>query len=148
MLVAFAVAAAAPADTPRAFIDRVYAGYAHSNFNPLDRLDRIFAPELAKAIREDQRLAKGEVGYLDGDPICQCQDPAGLHAAVRQVMQQGRDRAIVRVSIVFAGENPRPATFRLFRTVAGWRIADISSTDEQSLLKALEASNRKQRAKH
>ena len=149
MLAALALAAgsAAPTETPKAYVERVYSSYHSASFNPLDHPGRYFAPKLVAAIADDARLAGGEVGYLDGDPICQCQDPAGLHATVRQVTQQGRDGARVRVSIGFPGEKPRPATFTLVRTKAGWRIADVSSSDEPSLLRALEASNRKQAGK-
>jgi hypothetical protein len=38
--------------------------------------------------------------------------------------------------------------FSLLRTAAGWRIADVSSSDEPSLLKALQAANAKARKKH
>nr|NUR37221.1 DUF3828 domain-containing protein [Sphingomonas sp.] len=137
----------APTETPKAYIERVFASYHSPSFNSLDHPGRYFAPKLVAAIAEDARLAGGEVGYLDGDPVCQCQDPAGLHAIVRQVTQQGRDAAKVRVSIAFTGEKPRTATFTLVRTKGGWRIADVSSSGEPSLLTALQTSNRKRAGK-
>lgn len=148
MLAALAFAIAAePVQTPRAHVERLYASYGKANFNPLAHPSRYFASGLAAAIDEDSRLAKGEVGYLDGDPICQCQDPAGLRATIGPVTERGHN-AIVRVSIALSGAKPRPATLTLVWTKAGWRIADISSPDEPSLLKALDAANRKRRAKH
>jgi hypothetical protein len=36
----------------------------------------------------------------------------------------------------------------LVRTNAGWRIADVSTSDEPSFLGAIEKSNREARAKH
>ena len=118
-----------------------------ASFNPLTHPELYFAPNLAAAIEEDSRLAKGEVGYLDGDPVCQCQDPAGLKAIVANERMIGPGKAEIRVSIGLTGYQPRPATFRLVQTKAGWKIADVSSVDEASLLRALEQSNRTQRSK-
>jgi hypothetical protein len=143
-----ALAAAHQAESPRAFLQRIYAGYAHANYNPLDHPDRVFAPRLTAAIREDERLAKGEVGYLDGDPVCQCQDPDGLHAKVARVTQQGPAKAQAEVIVDFTDSTARRLRFSLVRTAAGWRIADVAVSDEPSLLRAIETSNRKQRAQH
>jgi len=129
-------------ETPTAYMEHLYARYSEPTFNPLTQPGLYFAPKLAAAIEEDSRLAKGEVGYLDGDPICQCQDPAGLKAVVANERMIGTGKAEVRVSIGLDGYQPRPATFSLVQTKAGWRIADISSVDEASLLRALEQSNR------
>jgi ABC-type transporter MlaC component len=71
-----------------------------------------------------------------------------MRPSITDVSQEGPDKAIVRVSIGWEGEKARPATFKLLRTRGGWRIADVSSTDEPSLLGALETANRKARAKH
>ena len=76
------------------------------------------------------------------------QDPDGLHATVTGVTQQGRDKAIVRVSIGFTGYKARPTTYTLVQTKAGWRIADVSSADEASFLQGIEKSNREMRGKH
>jgi hypothetical protein len=148
ILIALAAAAAQPAETPSAYMQRLYANYRHSDYSPFTHPERVFAPRLLAAINEDSRLAKGEVGYLDEDPVCQCQDTGGMHPAVTSVREQGLDKAIVQVSLGWEGEKPRPVKFSLVRTRDGWRIADVSSADEPSLLKAIEASNRKARAKH
>jgi len=136
-----ALAAAQPAETPRQFMTRAFAGYRSSHFNPLGKPERWFAPRLIAAIRDDAKLANGEVGYLDGDPICQCQDPDGIRPTVVGAALQGRNKATVKVSIGWPHDKPRPATFSLVRTAAGWRIADVSSADEPSLLRALDKSN-------
>ena len=146
ILLALAAAAAQPADTPRGFMERLYANYRQSDYSPFTHPDRVFAPRLLAAMNEDTKLAEGEVGYLDGDPVCQCQDTGGMHPKVTAVALQGRDKATVRVSIGWDGEKARPAKFSLVHTRGGWRIADVSSDDEPSLLEALEAANRKPRA--
>ena len=148
ILLAAAAAAASPAaaETPKAFMQRLYAGYRNESFNPFDHPSRYFAPRLVAAMNEDSRLAKGEVGYVDGDPICQCQDPSGLHATVLGVKMQSASKASVSVSIRFDSDKPRPTRYSLVRTKAGWRIADVSSSDEPSFLQAIEKSNREARA--
>jgi hypothetical protein len=134
------------AGTPRAFMETLYAGYRNPSYNPFDHPSRVFAPRLIAAINEDSRLAHGEVGYVDGDPVCQCQDPSGMHASIAGVTQHGRDKASVKVSIAWdSGDKPRPTRFDLVRTRAGWRIADVSSADEPSFLGAIEKANREAR---
>ena len=142
ILIAAVAAAAQPSETPRGFMERLYAQYRHSDYSPFKHPERVFAPQLLAAINEDSRLARGEVGYLDGDPVCQCQDAAGLKAAVTRVRLQGAGKATVSVSIGLQSYKPRLAEFSLIRTKAGWRIADVSSAAEKSLLAGLERSNR------
>ena len=142
ILLAIAAAAAQPAETPRGFMERLYANYGQSDYSPFTHPSQVFAPRLLAAINEDSKLAQGEVGYLDGDPVCQCQDTAGLHAAITNLRLQGKDRASVDVSIDLQGYEARLATLSLVHTRQGWRIADIGSADEPSLLHAIEQSNR------
>ena len=46
MLLALLVAAAPAAETPKAYMERLYAGYRNSSFNPFDHPERYFAPRL------------------------------------------------------------------------------------------------------
>ena len=135
-------------ESPRAYMERLYASYRNSSFNPLTHPARYFSARLAAALNEDARLAHGEVGYVDGDPICQCQDPDGLRAIVIGVSQKGPAEVDVRVSISLSGYEARPATFSLIMTKAGWRIDDVWSSDEPSFRRGIEESNRAQRSKH
>ncbi len=145
-LLLLAAAAAQPAETPRHFIERLYASYATPDFSPFTQPERVFAPRLLAAINEDRRVNGNEVGYIGGDPVCQCQDTAGLRATITKVVVQDRNHARVRVSIGLQGYAPRPATFTLVRLRAGWRIADIVDPLGTSLLLGIEASNRRLRA--
>jgi hypothetical protein len=85
---------------------------------------------------------------MDGDPICQCQDPGGLHAKVTRVTLQGPTKATAEVILDWTDSTARRVRFSLLRTAAGWRIADVASGDEPSLLHAIEQSNRKARRRH
>lgn len=148
ILVLLAAAAAQPqAESSKAFLERVYAAYHTGDFSPFEHADLYFAPRLKAAIDADSLLAKGEVGYLDGDPICQCQDADGLRAKIIRVRVQGKGRAIAEVLLDYPDSTARRISFSLVQTRAGWRIADVIGGYEPSLLRAIEASNRAARAK-
>src|SRR5215213_6931077 len=145
MILALIAAAAAqpPGETPRAFMERIYAGYRNADYSPFSHPERVFSPRLIEAVNEDSRLSHGEVGYIDGDPVCQCQDAGGMRATVLGVKLQGANQALATVSLRFDdAARPRPVTFKLVRGRSGWRIADVSSADEPSFLRAVEKANR------
>ena len=137
---------AASAETPRAFVTRLYASYRKGSFSPFVHPERVFAPPFVAAIKEDGRLFRDEVGFLDADPICQCQDPSGLSAEIQEVRQPSSAAADVRVTLRFDGSDARRIRLKLARTPAGWRIADIAAPGEPSFLRDLEASNRRKRS--
>ena len=145
-LLALALAAAAPAETPAAFVDRLYAAYRDPDYSPLARPERVFAAPLVSEIREDARLSKDEVGYMDADPLCQCQDPTGLKPRIGAVRLSRRGRASVPVAIDF-GSDRRELRLSLVRTSAGWRIADVATADEPSLLQSLRRFNARRRSR-
>ncbi|MEA3063143.1 MAG: hypothetical protein QOJ94_2924 [Sphingomonadales bacterium] len=139
-----ALALALAVASPRGFVEHLYAAYRNERWSPLARPRRIFAPPLAAAIDGDRRLSGDEVGFLDGDPVCDCQDPAGLRARILALTPDGRTAATVRVALQF-GDDRRLLTLRLTRTAAGWRIADVATPDSASLLLDLQAANRRRR---
>ena len=133
---------ASPAETPKAWMEQVYASYRDPDFSPFRHPNRYFTPTLLAAINEDQRLAKGEVGTLDGDPICQCQDASGMRPRIIRVTRPSAGKASVQVLIDWVDSTARKARFTMVRSRGGWRIADVASGDERSLLQALQRSNR------
>jgi hypothetical protein len=150
MSLAFAaalLAAAPPAESPKAFVERIYAGYRDSDYSPLAHPRRIFAAPLVAAIREDSRLSRGEVGYMDADPLCQCQDPAGLRPLIREIGRPNRSTATAHLLLDFGGSDRRELRLRLVRTAAGWRVADVVTADEPSLLDSLNRFNLRRSAR-
>jgi Protein of unknown function (DUF3828) len=144
LVLAAALLAASPsAESPGAFVERLYAGYRDPDYDPLANPGRLFARPLVAAIREDARLSNEAVGYMDADPLCQCQDAAGLRPLIRQVTRPTRSTANVHVLLDFGGSDRRDLSLRLVRTGAGWRIADIATADEPSLIEALGRFNRR-----
>ena len=123
------------ANSARHFLDSVYKLYAHHGpgidfTGPKAR--GVFDPSLIALFRADQKsLGPDEVGVLDGDPICSCQDWDGiwnLKIAI-QPLRDGRAKAAVSFAL-FA---PQAGTDRDLRSlemtlvsVGGqWRIWDI-----------------------
>jgi hypothetical protein len=147
MSLAFLLAAllspALPAETPRAFVERLYAGYRDPDYNPLAKPGRIFAPALVAEIKEDVRLSRDEVGYMDGDPICQCQDAAELRHSIEEIGPETGKAATARIRLDFGASDRRQLTLRLVRTGSGWRIADIATADDASLLDSLRRFNQR-----
>ena len=79
ILVALSASPAAAQDLggAKAFVTGLYTAYArHPGPDYLGRQARqVFSPALLELMRRDAaRTPKGDVGTLDGDPICNCQD--------------------------------------------------------------------------
>ncbi len=78
-------------ETPRAFIERIYAHYRNEHYSPFDHPEQVFAPRLKAAIKDDEQLAHGEVGF-DGDPVCDRQDTGGMHSRIVSCSRLRRNR--------------------------------------------------------
>jgi hypothetical protein len=129
-----------PLAAAKAFVSGLYAGYAKGR-EP-DYLGRdarkAFAPALLALIDQDQRTTPaGDVGALDGDPICDCQDAGGLKLTGLKVSPAGASQARADVAFSLDGDRRR-LRFDLVPTAAGWRIADIHSADTPSLVQLLQ----------
>jgi hypothetical protein len=142
------LAAQPQAQSPKAWVEHVYAEYRDNDFSPFKHADRYFSPHLLAAIREDERLAKGEVGYLDADPLCDCQDWAKLTARVRSLSQPTKSSAVAMLHVDYGTGETRDLKLKLVLTPKGWRVEDVGSKDEPSLLAALQKANREARASH
>lgn len=141
ILIALFVAASHPAESPAAFIRRIYAGYSYSGYNPLATPDDVFSPTLVAAIQKDS--SGGEVGYLDGDPLCDCQDYDRISARILSIKQPNSRSAKAKVHVTLGPKEVRDLTLSLVLTASGWRIADVVGTDDHSLLRELQQSNTK-----
>ncbi|HEY2178198.1 MAG TPA: hypothetical protein VGH15_06410 [Caulobacteraceae bacterium] len=146
-----APAGAAEAPGARAFVVWLYGHYPSPHGHEFESLGtqigRVFHPSLIALIREDSRLAGGEVGALDGDPICDCQDDSGTRFAVTTVRAAGPARAVAAV-IRHGTEGPRDIetiTLDLALTDGHWRVYDVGTKDTPSLRAYLIKSNEEAR---
>jgi hypothetical protein len=100
---------------------------------------RIFSPALLADIRRD-RPASGEVGKLDHDPLCDCQDPDGLKVISITVAPATHGRAVAHVRLMF-NVAITPITLTLVETHSGWRVDDVGTASSTSLRKFLIDNN-------
>ena len=140
-------AAAAPdAARARAFVEKLYSHYpskpGKTSFDPTGKnAGEVFDPGLIAAFREDARLANGEVGFVDADPLCQCQDDSGLKSKIVSVTMTGPNAADAVVNLKYP-DGTVVLTLHLVPVNGAWRVYDLSAGDVKSyradLLKASE----------
>ena len=136
------VAVRGQAETPERFLHRLYAPYEKGHApNPTGRIAAsIFAPPLLALIRRDAALAHGEVGTLDYDPICSCQDYGPFKSLTISAAPPVGDKAQATVSWKSFNDSVT-AKYELVRIGGSWRIADIITKDVPSLRDLLVKGN-------
>ncbi len=121
--------AASAQQSPQAFLQAIYAPYLKRDFKgqPYTEAARFFAPDLARAMDRDMRLAKQyrQPPTLDGDPFMDAQEWQISDLVVRA--SGSGNSATGVVSFANFGK-PRRLAIDLVRTPAGWRIADIAGS--------------------
>jgi len=117
--------AADPAGEAKAFVVKLYGAYHGNGPDYLGRnAAQVFSPRLLALIRRDRALTpKGDVGALDGDPICDCQD-FGISKLAVAVRPMTPDHAQATVRFVNLG-TPETVRLDLVSGAAGWRIDNI-----------------------
>ena len=127
-----------PVATPEAFIQALYKDYGKDGRpDVLGQLaPRFFAPRLLRLIQADERVPVGEVGRLDEDPLCDCQDDGGFHLSSIVVNRSSTDRATATARFTL---DTAPVTIVVdLETVNGaWRIADVHNRSMPSLISFL-----------
>lgn len=121
------------------FLAQVYASY-HPDAASDAHLpeDQVYAPALLSAMQGNRDVYAGEVGYLDADPLCGCQDIAqDLHHLAFDIQPLADDQLSVSAQLDDP-EHPLHLRFSLQRQDDSWRISDITTADEPSLRFALE----------
>jgi hypothetical protein len=141
-------ASAAHADEARTWLITLYANYTNGGnvtFSPLgDQAATYFDTEMLALMEKDRQATPAdEVGALDGDPICDCQDFGSLNADITtQVIGPDKVKATVilnETSPDFAegtppkAPAPRTLVYELVKTAGGWRIHDIAFPQGGSL---------------
>lgn len=127
------------------FLRSVYAPYIAGNTEVAptgDTAPRIFDTRLTRLIRRDQAQGPGEIGKLDQDPICDCQDFDRLKLRSVGLRCLGSNQATANVR--FANGNTKVAlTYTLTESGRGWRISDIRSKVMPSLVDFLQAATQR-----
>jgi hypothetical protein len=104
------VIAGLDAASARAFVEKLYSHYPsnpgnRSTFDPAGKnAGQVFDPGMIAAFREDTRLAHGEVGFVDSDPLCQCQDDSGLKWSIASATMTSPDAADIVVNLEYPSD--------------------------------------------
>lgn len=137
----------AAADTAVAerFLRTIYAGYSPDGPgvpNKILKESDVYDASLIALMKADQDAADGEVGYLNGDPLCACQDWGDIRikSLAFAVVEGDRLKASVVLKDVVTGEG-RKLDLLLHRTAQGWRVEDVVDA-EGSLAENLRQSTR------
>lgn len=90
-------------------------------------------PDMVALLKRDHDKSNGEVGAMDSDPICRCQDWEAIKVKSLIVTMQGASAANADVTISDLGDTQK-IHYALIWTKDGWRIHDIGAKDEPSLI--------------
>ncbi len=127
-------ASAQDADAARDFLASVYHHYQNDGigvdaYSPHGNL--YFHSSLIALMLEDQKAASPDVGAINADPVCACQEWDGIWDLKIDVHIDGPERATAAVSFALSAPQDRPkdASRKLSITLAvengEWRIYDI-----------------------
>lgn len=134
--VAQAAAPVASAASAEQFLRGLYAKYTRNGKpTPFVYPDArtIADPAMMALLKNDQDKSNGEVGAMDSDPVCRCQDWTSLKVTSLHVTMQGTSAATADVATSDSGDVQK-IHFSLVWTKDGWRIHDIGTKDEPSLV--------------
>jgi hypothetical protein len=120
------------------FISTLYSNYQNSSkvfiFNG-PGADTIFSPDLLKLIRMDQSQANGEAGYLDWDPLCDCQDADGIKT-IKVNIDKRQNTICAKVTLKYSSEEIN-IILHLEHINGKWLIANIEEKSVKDLSKYL-----------
>jgi len=117
-----------------AFLKGIYAGYAKDSHGArIGEPERYFEPRLAAAIRKDadESERSGDIGKMDADPFCHCQDFDAIVPKITVLHVTG-NAASASVRFDNFG-TPVVLRYDLVWTAKGWRIFEIGYPEDGSL---------------
>lgn len=128
---------------PEEFVRALYAVHATPGARmgepPAPGQDPIYDRMLNAMIGADAAQAAGEVGFLNYDPICDCQDSGSLTLDSVTVTQSGPQAAEAAVVFTNAGETKRQ-TLKLVKEGPMWKISDVLAPGRPALTEQLMAA--------
>lgn len=136
LLTLLAATVAQPASNPRSFAERIIEYELHHNGGLDDpQFLSFFTPTLRTAIKRDASGHPGEVGILDYDPLCQCQDsPREIRIVAMRVRKPTVALELER------GPNPWTRYWlKLQRVGPEWKVADVYVRGSRPLTTMLRA---------
>lgn len=127
-----------------AFLQGLYDHYKTSQNNNFQMFDanagEVFDADFIRLMAADQKVLKGDVGVIDGDWLCACQDFASLKETIA-VQSATPTTARATSDFVDTGipdQGARHDNFKLVKENGRWRIDDIQTAGEPWLRTQLE----------
>ena len=123
------------------FVENIYSKYENNEDVSVlkgSETNGIFSPDLLKLIKLDETEAKGEAGYLDWDPLCDCQDigdPGDFKINNINISDKA-GKTIADVSFKISETNIKVSLY-LVKIKGEWYIDEIKSKNMISLSKYL-----------
>ena len=124
---------AADAASAKSFLSAAYQQYGKGG-KGVPLTDRYFHSTLLALVDQDQKAAGPEnVGALDADPLCDCQDWEGIWELKIDAQLDGPERAVATVSFALTSPTHRKKDDRRKLRIVlawergGWRIYDVTS---------------------
>jgi hypothetical protein len=126
----------------RHFLESLYVNYRADGEgvpNQTVKEADVYEPSLLALMHANQQAAgDGEVGYLDGDPLCDCQD-FDIRAMKLVITPDGKNQLVATVSFHNI-DRDTAVHLKLRFTPHGWRVADVISTDSHGGTVSLRAA--------
>ena len=131
-----ATATHAAAQSPDDFLKHLYDGYAPGK-TPLafvyPQARSFVDASMLALLQHDEKMSKGEVGALDYDPICQCQDWQDLKVISVHTKMLAPDHATGDVTFTNTHDKPQTVHYDLVLVKGAWLIHDLGDKATPSL---------------
>lgn len=141
-------------ENPSTFLARIYDTYSHDDISAAfigeTGPKRIASERFIAVLEEDQALTlPGDMGYLDADPICQCQDYQNLVVTKINILSNDDKQAHAAVTFrTFSdASHTTTTTFNLVVENGQWFIDDIFGADKKSVRDTVDENNKALRIK-
>ena len=141
-------------EDPSAFLARIYDTFSHDDLSSAfigeHGPKRIASKAFIAVLDEDQALTlPGDMGYLDANPICQCQDYENLVVTKIAILSNDNQQSQATVTFrAFSDDSSTITTgFNLVAENGQWFIDDIFDASQASIRDAIDANNKAQRVK-
>jgi len=119
LLFAALTQSASAIENPSNFLARIYTTYGHDNISPAfigeTGPKRIASKKFIEILEDDQALTlPGDMGYLDADPICQCQDHQNLVVTDINILSNDNKQSHATVTFRDFSDNSFTTTIRFY----------------------------------
>jgi hypothetical protein len=117
----------------QAFLTGLYAHYLSSKNDTFDMFGanktEVFDADTLALLADDKKALKDELGDVDGDLLCDCQDFVSLKSqiVVQSATPTDAEASADVQDIGMPGLTPRHILFKLTKSGGAWRIHDIKA---------------------